>query len=120
MESGTIGELYPRWIAFLFDRPGPDWYFDPGAGEFEAEGKHAFMAELVALTCRRAGEDLRHYTDAQLNAGFSYIFDNGASNVVFSLMARELPRPPNSAASRRSFRCTRTASGGAAKKRWAT
>lgn len=89
--SERIGELYPRWLAFLFDRPTPDWYFELDAGEFETEGEHALMAELVAMTCRRAGRDLRHYTDAQVNAGFSYIFDNGASNVVFSLMARELP-----------------------------
>lgn len=91
MERARIEALYPRWIAFLFDRASPDWYFDLDASEFEAEGEHALMAELVAMTCRRAGEDLQHYTNAQVSAGFSYIFDNGSSNVVFSLMAAELP-----------------------------
>lgn len=59
---------YRRWIALEFDCPNPDWHVEPDAGEFEAEGGHAVMTELLAMRCRRAGEDLRHYNDVQVNA----------------------------------------------------
>jgi len=67
-ETGVIEVLYRRWIAFVFDRTNPDWHVEPDAGEFEAEGDHAVMSELPAMRWRRAGEDLRHYKDVQVNA----------------------------------------------------
>jgi hypothetical protein len=83
---------YTDWLKYVFDRPATanGWYFDVDDLEpFEAEPGD--LVELVACTFENCGRDLAPYSNEQLRYGLSYILENGASDVVFSLMSDEVP-----------------------------
>lgn len=77
---------YHEWLQYLFDQPvTPNgWYFDIDCPSFEAN--EIELAELIAHTLENCGNDLVGYSDAQVNYGLNYIFNNSCSDVVFSLM----------------------------------
>jgi hypothetical protein len=83
---------YIEWLKYVFDRPATSngWYFDVEDMEpFEAEPSE--LVELVATTFENCAVDLASYSNEQLRYGLSYIIDNGASDVVFSLMSEQVP-----------------------------
>lgn len=83
---------YTEWLKYLFDRPvtANGWYFDADDLEsFEAEPSE--LVDLVTFTFENCASDLAPYSNEQLRYGLSYILDNGASDVVFSLMSDDVP-----------------------------
>ena len=83
---------YIDWLKYVFDRPATanGWYFDEDELEpFEAEQSE--LAELVACTFENCARDLSSYSNDQLRFGLSYILENVASDVVFSLMSEDVP-----------------------------
>lgn len=83
---------YVEWLKYVFDRPATPngWYFDiDDVKPFEAEPKE--LVELVISTFENCGRDLAPYSNEQLRYGLSYVLENGASDVVFSLMSEEVP-----------------------------
>ena len=76
--------LYQKWLAFLFDRQHTHkkWY-NLDDTEFEASPDE--LVALIGLTCRRAGTDLKRFSDRQVADGLNYIFNNAASNVIFAI-----------------------------------
>jgi hypothetical protein len=87
--------MHPRyiyWLKYVFDRPATanGWYFDVEDLEpFDAGPSD--LVELVSCTFENCGRDLAPYSNDQLRYGLSYILENGASDVVFSLMSDEVP-----------------------------
>jgi hypothetical protein len=84
--------LYADWLKYVFDRPvTPNgWYFDlEDLVPFDADTNG--LVELVTTTFENCGRDLSLYSNEQLRYGLSYILDNGASDVVFSLMSEDVP-----------------------------
>lgn len=84
---------YQEWLHYVFDRPvtANGWYFDIECPDFAAE--HVDFVLLVAHTMENCGRDLAGYSDAQVNHGLNYIFNNACSDVVFSLMDDAVPGP---------------------------
>jgi hypothetical protein len=83
---------YIEWLKYVFDRPASPngWYFDEDDLEpFKAEPTE--LVELVTCTFENSGRDLSSYSDDQLRYGLSYILENGASDVVFSLKSEHVP-----------------------------
>jgi hypothetical protein len=83
---------YIDWLKYVFDRPATanGWCFDVDDLEpFEAEPSE--LVKLVTCTFENCGRDLSPYSNDQLRYGLSYILDNGASDVVFSLMSEDVP-----------------------------
>jgi len=83
---------YIDWLKYVFDRPATvnGWYFDVDDLEpFEGEPRE--LVELVTCTFENCGRDLSSYSNEQLRYGLSYILENGASDVVFSLMSKDVP-----------------------------
>ena len=83
---------YIEWLKYVFDRPATanGWYFDVDDLEpFEADPIE--LVELVTCTFENCGRDLASYSNDQLRYGLSYILENGASDVVFSLMSDDVP-----------------------------
>lgn len=87
--------MHPRyidWLKYVFDRPATPngWYFDVDDLEpFDADAGD--LVELVTCTFENCGRDLARYSNEQLRYGLSYILENGASDVVLSLMRDEVP-----------------------------
>lgn len=79
--------LYGEWIKYVFDRPLTPcgWYFDIEYTDFEASEED--IAILFVDTMENCGTDLARFSDAQVNFGLHYIFNNSCSNIVFSLMS---------------------------------
>jgi hypothetical protein len=82
---------YKAWLAHVFDRPtrNPAWYFDLDLADFEASSEE--LNALVARTLENSRADLAQFSDAQVNDGLNYIFNNAASSVVFALMDAAVP-----------------------------
>lgn len=76
---------YQEWLAYVFDHEvtKPQWYFAPNAPEFI--GSNSDFALLIAQTFRRSGEDLRRFSDAQVNQGIWFLASPSCSNFFFSL-----------------------------------
>jgi|SRR5690242_3786658 len=82
---------YTDWLKYVFDRAATPngWYFDLDDLEpFEASPNE--LVELMTTTFENCGRDLAAYSNEQLRYGLGYILDNGASDVVFSLMSQEV------------------------------
>lgn len=82
---------YDEWLRYVFDRPvtPSGWYFDLEVEPFVAEP--IALAGLIAETCNRSETDLLAFTDAQVEAGISFIFNNSCSDLVFALMDEAVP-----------------------------
>ncbi|HYG21453.1 MAG TPA: hypothetical protein VEH04_01640 [Verrucomicrobiae bacterium] len=76
---------YQEWIRYVFDHPVSDrpWYFNINAPVFEAT--QADYAQLICETFVRSGQDLREFTDAQVNQGIWFLASPSGSDFIFSL-----------------------------------
>ena len=82
---------YIDWLKFVFDRPATAnaWYFDFDRSD-KFDTAPSDLVELVACTFENCGRDLALYSNEQLRYGLSYILENAASDVVYSLMSEEV------------------------------
>jgi len=81
---------YPNWRSHVFDHPvrDPAWFFDLDAPGFDATADE--LVELITHTMLKC-DDLRAFSDGQVNDGLNYIFNNACSNVVFAMLDNKVP-----------------------------
>lgn len=77
---------YSEWLTHVFDHEvtDPQWFFDIYAPDFSASDRE--ITELFTHTMQNCGQDLRRFSDAQVDQGLNYIFSNSCSNFVFSIL----------------------------------
>ena len=83
---------YRDWIAHVFDRETTRdrWYFDIyPVPDFRAGAVET--VSLIGRTVARCGIDLRDFHDKQIAHGLEYIFDQTASDYVYSFASPEVP-----------------------------
>jgi hypothetical protein len=76
--------MYNRWLSYVFDREvtDPAWYFALDEPDFEASDEE--IVALIHETLNNCGSGLAKYSEAQIDQGLNYIFNNSCSDVVFS------------------------------------
>lgn len=85
-------DRYRAWIAHIFDRETirDRWYFDIyPAPEFGAGPVETVL--LIGLTMARSGIDLCDFHEKQVAHGLEYIFDQTASDTIYSFARAEVP-----------------------------
>lgn len=76
---------YEEWIRFVFDHPvtNPEWHWATDAPMFEASEEDCAL--LIEQTFTRSGDDLRRFTDAQVNQGIYFLASTACSDYMFCL-----------------------------------
>lgn len=72
---------YEDWLEFAFNRK-PPWGFDIDETLFPATSDE--YVDLITTTLLRCGEDLRYFTEEEVNEGLQFIFNNSFSNIMFA------------------------------------
>lgn len=82
---------YQEWLQFVFAHrvTNPQWYFDIDAPEFDSTEQED--VELIRETFTRSGEDLKKFSDGQVNQGIYFLADPSGSNYMFSIRDGKVP-----------------------------
>lgn len=93
MADQLLTMTFAEWECHVFDHPvtDPRWYWDLDADTREPEPGRC--VEFLNQLFKDPESALSGYSDAQLNQGFWFLLDNGASNTMFSLTNPNVPWP---------------------------
>lgn len=82
---------YQEWLKFVFDHQAsePEWYFDIDAPEFDSTEDDD--VELITDTFNRAHEDLKQFSDRQVNQGIWFLASPSCSSYMFSVRDGAVP-----------------------------
>ena len=82
---------YQEWLQFVFAHKvsDPQWYFEHEAPSFGSTVNEE--VELIRETFTRAGEDLKHYSDGQVNQGIWFLASPTGSDYMFSIRDSTVP-----------------------------
>ena len=82
---------YDEWLQFAFDHKvsEPQWYFEPEAPSFDSTESED--VELIRETFTRAGEDLKQYSDGQVNQGIWFLASLTGSDYMLSIRDSAVP-----------------------------
>ena len=82
---------YHEWLQYVFNHKvsDPQWYFDIEAPYFVSTKSED--VELIRETFTRAGEDLKQYSDGQVNQGIWFLASPTGSDYMFSIRDSTVP-----------------------------
>ena len=76
---------YQEWLQFVFDHEvsNPQWHFDIESPSFDSTEQDDVELIREAFTC--SGEDLKQYSDGQVNQGIWFLASPSCSDYMFSI-----------------------------------
>jgi hypothetical protein len=82
---------YRNWLSHVFDHPvrDPAWFFELDVPAFDVPADE--LVELITHAMLNCGNDLKPFSDGQVNDGLNYIFNNSCSSVVFAMLDNKVP-----------------------------
>jgi hypothetical protein len=90
-DSEIMHPQYREWLEFVFahEVSDPQWYFDIEAPSFVSTEQD--VVEMIRETFTRSGEDLKQYSDGQVNQGIWFLASPSGSNSMFSIRDGKVP-----------------------------